>query len=546
MKPLVSAENTQARSPSAPETMWLLMIAAAMAALSPAMAAGDDGSWGTSFRESAGPIYAQTPNADIALESELLRFSAQGSPDGTTVGVTEAVFMFRNTADREISVEAGFPIKVGLSAGKVTKDHTDMLYLTKSKYESEMHGLAEAQAFYGEAMSFDKKFQPDEYSDEGAWLIQFRAASARKKVSAKDFEDPFNFSITQDGNPVGWDWVLLESKVTGNDGAGLDLGFHFHHVLTFKPKATSVVKVTYAQDVTRGGGGGGGGYRSQSQFGWDYVLGTGGTWKGAIGKLLVCVPTDTKTSLPKAFQPLGIHGAQQVFLARDYKPAVNDGASLQWTVDGPISPGYLKQIWFDDPVIARKPTAPAQDFVKVRSASTSLPDKVTVYTPQGVIKDMDFQPLRLFDGILESAWVEGATGDGTDEWVKIELTRDVLGMYVQNGFSMARTHIEGKNIDSFYEKNNRVESLVIESMDGKFHEKIELEDTNARLQYIPLAIPRGIYKFIIHSIYKGSKWDDTGLGEITFLPSSDAVVKVLGQDAFLQHAFSMPTPIMNK
>jgi hypothetical protein len=418
------------------------------------------------------------------------------------------------------------------------------MYLAMEKYESEMHGLAEAQAFYGDAISFDKKFQPDEYSDEGAWLLPFRAAAVRKKVDLKDFQDPFSFTITQDGNPVGWDWVLLESKVIGNNGTRLDLGFHFHHVLTFKPKSASVVKVTYSQDVVRGGEPSG--IRPRSRDGWDYVLGTGGTWKGAIGKLLVCLPADAKASLPRAFQPLGIHGAQQVYLARDYKPAASDMASLERVVEGPPIPSYLKQIWFDDPVVVRKPTAPAQDFVKVLGASSALPDKVAIYTQQGIIKDMDFQPLRLFDGILESSWVEAAKGDGTDEWVKIELKSDVLGMYVQNGFSMSLTHVEGKNIDTYYEKNNRVEDLVIESMDGTFSEKIELEDTNAHPQYFPVAMPRGIYKFTIRSVYKGSKWNDTCLGEITFLPSNDAVVKVLGQDAFLKDAFSTPTPIMMK
>ena len=525
-------------------SMWMLAMPAVVATLFPSMARGDDGSWGTNFRESAGPIYAQTPNADIALESELLRFSTHGMAENGGTGVTEAVFLFRNTTDRAISVEAGFPIKVGLSAGKATMDDKDILFLIKGKYEFGMHGLAEAQSFYGDALVFDKKFQADEESEEGSWIIPLRTAIGRKKVAAKDFQDPFNFSITQDGNFVGWDWVLLESTVTGKYGDGLELDFHFHHLLSFKPKATSVVKVIYAQDVVRGGGGGG--YRSQTQYGWDYVLGTGGTWKGAMGKLLLCLTSDSKPSLPKAFQPLGIHGSQQLFLAKDYKPAANDGASLQWMEEGPFMPGYMKQTWFDGPVFVRKPTAPAQDFVKVLGASSSLPDKVTVYTPQGVIRDMDFQPLRLFDGILESSWVEGKKGDGTGEWAKIELTRDVLGMFVQNGFSMSLTHIEGKNIDTYYEKNNRVESLVIESMDGAFHEKVELEDTNVRLQYIPLAIPRGVYKFSIHSIYKGSRWDDTALGEITFLPSNEALVKVLGQDPFLKEAYAASTPVMNK
>jgi hypothetical protein len=541
----LSFAHARARHSSPRGALRLLAIAAALAAISAAAALADDGSWGTNITESAGPIYAQTPSADIALESELLRFTRQDDPNGGVVGVTEAVFLFRNTAARDVSVEAGFPIKAELRTGQSSWDAGDgngttpVLYLAGDKYGRPPNGVNEMQAFYGDSLAQREDFTGGDPWEEKAWVLPLKSAAVRKKVSPPNFGDPFNIAITQDGNEIAWDWVLLESKVSGN-GSGLELGFHFHHVLSFKAKSTSVVKVTYAQDIERGGGGSG--YRSQALYGWDYVLGTGGTWKGAIGKLLVFLPAETKAALPTAFQPIGVHGNQQAFLARDYKPAANDGASLRWTTEGSINPYYLKQKWFDDPVSAPRPAAPAQDFVKVRGASSSLPDKVTVYIEQGVIKNMDFQPLRLFDGVLESAWVEGAKGDGIGEWVKIELTRDVLGMKVQNGFSMALSHIDEKNIDTFYGKNNRVESMIIESMDGKFKEIVVLDDTNSHLQYVPLAIPKGIYKIIIDSVYKGSKWDDTALGEIIFLPSSDAVVKLLGQDAFLKGAFAAQTP----
>lgn len=109
---------------------------------------------------------------------------------------------------------------------------------------------------------------------------------------------------------------------------------------------------------------------------------------------------------------------------------------------------------------------------------------MTIYTPAGLIKDMDFQPLRLFDGALESAWAESASGDVIGEWVEIELTRDVVGFQVQNGFSMSFTPAEGKTIDTCSEKNNRVHAP-----------------------------------------------------EIAFLPASDAVTKVLAEDAFLKSSY---------
>jgi hypothetical protein len=501
------------------------ILAIALFTICAVIARADDGSWSTSFREAAGPIYAETPNVDIALDSELLRFSMR--PEG----VTEAVFLFRNTADHEVRVEAGFPIKVGLSGARLLTDSNEgepsrILYLRKGRNEPEARGFLEARAFFGDASS----------GASGVLTIPYDAAAVRRKVDRKDFEDPFAFSITQDGAPIAWDWVLLESKVLEPGSARLELGFHFHHVLTFKPNSASVVRVTYSQDVLRGAESGG--VRTTSYYGWDYVLGTGGTWKGSIGKLLVCVPADAEVSLPEAFAQLGIQGAEKVFLARNYKPAEDDTASLSRSVAGSTWPGYMEQLWFGkDIVSAQMPSTPAQDFVNVKGASSSLPDKVTIYTPEGLIKDMDFKPLRLFDGILESAWAESAQGDGIGEWVEIELTRDVAGFQVQNGFSMSFTPVKGTTIDTYFGKNNRVRTLEINSRNSGFSETIDLEDSNEHPQYFPLALPRGIYRFVIRSVYKGSKWSDTCLGEIIFLPASEAVTKLLAEDAFLKSSF---------
>jgi hypothetical protein len=134
------------------------------------------------------------------------------------------------------------------------------------------------------------------------------------------------------------------------------------------------VRVTCSQDVLRGQDAGGS--RTTSYFEWYYVLGTGGTWKGTIGKLLVCVPADANVSLPRAFAPLGVHGSEQVFLARDCKPAAGNVASLKRSEVGSFWPGYYEEIWFGkDAVSAKKPMSPAQDLEKCGAPGPACPTR---------------------------------------------------------------------------------------------------------------------------------------------------------------------------
>jgi len=60
----------------------------------------DDGSWNKSFSVHGGSIYSDTDHPDISLDKELLVFDGEK---------TTAVFLFRNTSQKAITVECGFP-----------------------------------------------------------------------------------------------------------------------------------------------------------------------------------------------------------------------------------------------------------------------------------------------------------------------------------------------------------------------------------------------------------------------------------------------------
>jgi hypothetical protein len=492
----------------------------------------DDGTWSTEFTEAAGPVYAATENRDVSLESELLRFGLADQ------GVTEAAFLFRNAGTRELKVEAGFPVRVTMGVGQLDlpasagRGAAPAWYLSHGQYGDEL-GLAAAQAFYGDVLFFDESEYPGGPEYGGGWYIRKDKAAVRRMVKAADFQDPFTFTISQDGTQVAWDTVFLESRVIDQR---LELVFHFHHVLTFRPSSTSVVSVSYSQESLRGRDSGA--MRSTARYGWEYVLGTGRTWRGSIGKLLLCVPKGATVGLPAAFTPLGVYGAEQLYLATDYEPAASDEVSLVHRIVEAPPPDYLAYVWFgENTQLAPKPTSPAQEFVKVRGASSALAEKVTLYTPEGVMRNMDFLPLRLFDGVRESAWVEGVPGDGIGEWVEFELTRSAIGLSVQNGFNMSFTPVAGREIETYYAKNNRVRAMDIASGDGKVAQRVELEDAGDRMQFFPIALPSGVYRLTVSSVYKGTKWADTCLGEIVFQPGNDKVSRLLGEDSFFREHF---------
>ena len=69
--------------------------------------AADDGSWSKSFTIDGGSIYSESDNTDIELVKEILIFNGE---------YTKAVFQFKNTSKRAVTINCGFPVQYEINA----------------------------------------------------------------------------------------------------------------------------------------------------------------------------------------------------------------------------------------------------------------------------------------------------------------------------------------------------------------------------------------------------------------------------------------------
>ncbi len=498
----------------------------------------DDGSWNATYSLSEGALYSETENGDITLQDEILVF------DGFQSGLTRAAFFFSNTSAKAVSVPAGFPVRVSLNIDQYPVPgggHQTGYFLSMSKYGPSGRLLEIARAVFGRSL---KRASGPEFEDPDRSAEYFLAAdvAARREVSAAGFPALFDFSITQDGRKVSLSSVVIEAALVSRTKQSqvLEVTFHFRHTLSFAARAASRVDVRYASDY-RAGADNMGSYM-ESSYAYEYILGTGRTWRGPIGRLYLAVPFALHPRLPGPFRRLGRMGGKDVYLAKKYEPAPADGISITCTDRDEISASYLQSIWFDSKREAKLPRRPAQDFVNVKGASSWLKDTAAVYTEDGVISRAGFGPLSLVDGVRQTAWCEGVAGDGIGEWVKLELKEDVEAIDVQNGYNRSFTRIEGKNIDQYYRLNNRPRQVEIVSTDGKIRRTLPLADVTAIQSFDNVYLPKGTYKIIIRDVYRGTKWRDTCLGEIVFHPAS-YLYRQFKNDAFLKaHAADVAGP----
>jgi hypothetical protein len=122
---------------------------------------------------------------------------------------------------------------------------------------------------------------------------------------------------------------------------------------------------------------------------------------------------------------------------------------------------------------------------------------------------------NIFDNDDNTAWVEGAEGDGIGEWVQFDFDKEykVGRIDIISGYSKSR---------AIFKANNRIKNLELIFSDGS-KISLDLKDT-MDLQQIKIEprVTKSI-KFVIKDVYKGSKYKDACISEMKLWESAKEV-----------------------
>jgi hypothetical protein len=476
---------------------------------------GDDGGWNNNFSIQGGSIYTEQENPDVALVKELLVFDGEK---------TQVWFLFENTSTKEVRVPCGFPVRYSIDGYL----EGGIWYISQGKYGPD--NVPALDWFETENLESDV----DEYGDP--LFVSLTTVPANKFNNSREFVSVYQassditFDIWQDEIPVKMEDVLVDRHCSED---GLSVTLHYRHELVFKPKSRSIVRVEYTQDLTDGVVGGIGG----NAFRWEYVIGTGSTWKGPIGELYFMKPSDWYFD-GDTIPPFTTAGEWELFRAKKYEPSPGDvfilttSSTSSWEIYSfmDVEYGLIKQAMQTERP-GGLPRTPGQRFVTGVKASSSLTDTIDVFTPAGVLKGAGFGPLSAFDGLPETAWCEGKKDDGIGEYLEFTLTRPVWGLEIYNGFNRlllpdwvydnglfdSDIKDDKSGIKDYYTLNNAPGQLDITTTDGQVLYRI-YPDLTRQLQTIPgVVLKPGTYRLVIGSVYKGTAWRDTCIGEVIFL-----------------------------
>ena len=137
--------------------------------------------------------------------------------------------------------------------------------------------------------------------------------------------------------------------------------------------------------------------------------------------------------------------------------------------------------------------------ISATASSTRLPIQTNTYDAPNAI-----------DGRRNTAWVEGASGPGTGEWIRFGFDREIIvrRIIIQPGYFKST---------QIWTQNNRLAAVTAYFSDGTSRE-ISFTDS-MESQQTALGIRTSFVRLVITSVYQGTNpgpYDDTGLSEITF------------------------------
>ncbi len=147
-------------------------------------------------------------------------------------------------------------------------------------------------------------------------------------------------------------------------------------------------------------------------------------------------------------------------------------------------------------------------------ASSSLPDDTQGVDP-AAYRRIRYAGDKAFDGRPDTAWAEGAAGAGVGESITIKLEKDIRfdAVEIMPGYFHAK----------YFAANNRIKRFRLEAGGNEGWKETFLCRDSMTPQRFRLSkqVRASEIKFFVLDTYKGSRWDDTCVSELTFFSGND-------------------------
>lgn len=516
-----------------------------------ALAFADDGG---SYRPedwTYGNIYVKEPNQKIALENEILYFTEYDAA---------AVFDFNNTVKEKVTVPCSFPVVIEISGmikdDKIIPEYNDRILVNKALWEIVMNRKLDDEFREGillsEIKAKDKSLRVLNYDD---YLKELKSYGV---LESKNQSGIYGNNILSyySGCDIRQDGKNIQIKNTGVEVTFLDdpqqpdkqkirLVLHFYHELNFHPSAHSTVKVSYKVTSVKT-------YSHSYETKAVYDISTGGTWKGSMKNFIVHTGMNLQVMNGKSkYESVSQSETGDFHIFRNYKPSSNEYfvfSKSESVDDRPVHP-LFESNFRELPFVS---DIKSSSYLKGTFKYPSMKDYYDFI--DGNEKTSDYSPATSFDRDPYNGWVEGVKGNGKGEWIGFTLSKWAVGPFATNG--LTRYHCSygnGPEPCSTWLENNRIRSMNLMSSKGKVC-TLNFRDEYSGFQIFPdgrgyvkpeansVVNPRVLkpdtYKLVIEDVYKGSKYDDTVLGEVWFIELPQALVDILMQDE------KSPNPIL--
>ncbi len=185
------------------------------------------------------------------------------------------------------------------------------------------------------------------------------------------------------------------------------------------------------------------------------------------------------------------------------------GVAVSWSGDGDRLAGYFQATFRENPssrygytLVSVKKIDQGKTFRNLTAtASSELKESATTHRAQ-----------RTLDGDLKTAWAEGVSGSGINEWIKI---------YTSDGSKIELSAVElwlgYHKSQQLMERNGIPTQLLIETEDGLHQQAAPWSYSNDTLVMLDRPVRTSWIKFTIQEATPGTHYNDTCISEIRLI-----------------------------